>query len=605
MSTTRMSATGMLVRIGGAQPSAVAEAHERAGYALTGAAVTVSALVAGGVAAAACAPMWPVAVVIAAAAGAVAVAAVIARAVASSPGTAPRRLWFLGRVLLALVLGVFIGEAATVVATAAAVDRILDEKAHAAAVSAPEVLAAETALERAETDRAALRSTITEGETEVERALVTARCEFNPTDQCPPTRITGVPGDGPEHRAARAMLDDARARLAAARDRAPALEQRVTEAEQGLAAAYSAADRAGDRGPGARWAAMHEHTTASAAALPTRLAALLGGVLIALLPLLVRRWLGVTSQDRHAAARAAMDAAERDAETAIAVQRARIRAAAEELRADRAIEAGRLTTGLRTATPLPELGAAEPLARAVRAGATTAYPAAGPESLAAGSRSATTHGSATSPGSVAAPGSASAPGSVPASGSAAAPGSTAERSAGSGIPTGSPIRASERATGADAPVVETFGDGRRHTRVIAAIGGLEIGITEFARPGGAAPEHGAAALPGLGNLPFAEWLGPLVPSFVLGAVDSATRPLRTARRAIDDVEELTFTLRHNRVITVAVRETVPGAGVGSGRAVTATVVDVEPVLPVELVGAAPEAGESADSHARSAGTRFH
>ncbi|MBF6356807.1 DUF4407 domain-containing protein [Nocardia higoensis] len=550
-----MSVTGTLIRLGGAQPSALGEAYERAGYALTGAAVAVAALVAGGVAAAASAPMWPVAVVAAVAAAVAAVAGVIARALVSSPGTAPRRLWFLGRVLLALALGAFLGEAATVVAEDAAIDRILDEKAHAAAQSAPGVMTARTALERALAERASLAGTIADAEAEADRALVTARCEFNPTEQCPATRITGVPGDGPEHRTAQAVLDDARDRLSAARDLAPELDQRVRAAEQSLSAAYAAAELTGDRGPGARWAAMHQHTTASATALLPRLAALLAGLVIALLPLAARRWLGVTSLDRHAAARAAVDAAERDAETAIAVQRARLRAAAAEVRAERELAAVRLTTAVPTTAALPAPGEALPAAAGTRSPAVDGSPSGWGDSPSVAS--ATT----------------------------------------AGVATAAPV-ATEAGPGASTPAVEGFGDGKRHTRVIAAIGGLEIGITEFARPVRAVREQDGSDLPVLGNLPFAGWIGPLMPSFVVDVVETATRPLRTARRAIDEVEELTFTLRHNRTITVAVRETAPEAGIWSDRAVGATVVDVEPMVDVEPT-------VEADSGAHSPGTRFH
>jgi len=720
-----MSVTGTFIRLGGAHPAAVGEAHERSGYALTGAAVTVSALVAGGVAAAASAPMWPVAVVVTVAAGVTAVAGVIARAQVSSPGTAPRRLWFIGRVLLALVLGLFLGEAATVVANEAAVDRVLDEKSHIAAESTPGVIDARAALERAVTERTTLERTITEAGADADRALVTARCEFNPTEQCPPTRITGVPGDGPEHRTARAMLDDARARLAAAHARVPGLDQRVTDAEQNLTIAYSAADRAGDRGLGARWAAVHEHSTASAATLLPRLAALLAGLLIALLPLLARSRLGVTSLDRRAAARAAMDEAERDAETAIVVQRARLRAATEELRAEQALDAVRLTTAVHTAARLPELGRTRrKLAPAVDLGhvpaidrATTVAGGTGPvpaavgaaangtnRALGAASADAATgppaRGSAPAAGRIGLPsrrigspfrkpsgvtgassGGAGGPaGPVPAAASVAptgtsrtigvtstaigAPitagtGSAAGQSASTAGGHGSPFRGLG-SSAEDTQVIDGSGD-RRRTRVVAAIGGLEIGITEFARPAPAATEirpgrrsaasgddhatstgpqsadgaafadvHGFASadgtaplpaglsgaqriaeLPVIGKLPFTGWIGPLVPSFVLDAIDTATRPLQTARQTIEDIEELTFTLRHSRTITVVVRETTPGGEAWSGRAVRATVVDVEPVgsaradgEPIDLRSTDVEAVDI-DARAHSPGTRFH
>lgn len=648
-----MSVTGTLIWLGGAHPSAVGEAHERSGYALTGAAVTVSALAAGGVAAAASAPMWPVTVVVAVATGAAAVAGVIARALVTSPGTAPRRLWFLGRVLLALVLGSFLGEAATMSADQAAVDRILDEKSRAAAESAPGVVDGRAAVDRALADRAALERTITEAAAEADRALVTARCEFNPTEQCPPTRITGIPGDGPEHRTARAMLDDARARLDEARDRVPGLDQRVTDAEQSLTAAYSAAGQAGDRGPGARWAAMHEHTTASAETLLPRLAALLAGLSIALLPLLTRRWLGVTSLDRRAAARAVLDEAERDAETTIAVRRARLRAAAEELRAEQELDTVRRTTSVRAAPRLAELdGPRRMLAPAVdRTAATANETAPAPEAVGPAPTGASRSLGAAS-AALGTPAIAVGTGSAPV-GRKDAPAEESGSTAGEKVVAfrgpGSSVESSRVIDGSD---------GRRRTRVIAAIGGLEVGITEFARPVGGGPEirsglgsHGddhlrgtgpqsadgvglantapvpgssptdgaaplpaglssaqrVAELPLIGSLPFSGWIGPLVPSFVLDAIDTATRPLRTARQAIEDIEELTFTLHQGRTITVAVREPIAtGAEAGSGRTVTPTVVDVDPVGSPQA-GGTPVDGEAVDVHPRthSRRTRFH
>uniref|UniRef100_UPI0024553652 DUF4407 domain-containing protein n=2 Tax=Nocardia TaxID=1817 RepID=UPI0024553652 len=523
-----------LIRLGGGQPDLVAEAHERSGYALTGTAVLVSALVAGGLAAAACAPVWSAPVAAAAGAGVAAVAGVIARVLAvlpgtfspgtAAPGTAQRVLGLLGRMLLALLPGLFLGEAATLVATAPAIDRLLDEKAHAAASSAPEVTAATAVLERARAEQAALRATIGRGAEEVERALVTARCEFNPTPACPPTRITGVPGDGPEHRTARAMLDEARARLAADRDRAPALDQRVTEADSALARAYATAERSGDRGLGARWAAMHEHTTSAAPgpAMTTRLAALLAGLLLALLPLLARRRLGVTSQDRHAAARAAMDAAERDAETAVAIQLARMRAAAARSRAEPVVDTRRPAAARRAAAlPTGSSGSA-----------TWAVDAVPFDPEYAAARTAVTDD----------------------------PGKAYEATP--------VVETTEPVVGTGDRVVEPFG-GRRHTRVIAAFGGLEIGITEAVRPA----EHGRP--PRQAPAPSLSWLAPLLPGFVLAAVDSATRPLLSARRAVDAVEELTFTVRdgrHTRVVTLAVRETA-----AAGPSVATTVVDAEPV----------------------------
>ncbi|WP_280510392.1 DUF4407 domain-containing protein, partial [Nocardia farcinica] len=371
--------------------------------------------------------------------------------------------------------------------------------------------------------RAGLDRTIAEAKAETDRALVTARCEYNPAPQCPPTRITGVPGDGPEHRTAQEMLAEARARLAAAEARVPGLDARVAEAEKSTAAALSDAHTAGDRGVGARWAAMHDHTTDSMGALLPRLATLLACLLLALLPLLLRWWRGVTSVDRHAAARAVIDEADRDAEAAIAVTRANLRAATAELRAEQELTAARL--------------------------------------------------------------------------------------------------AAEADTAIDRE--------RQRTRIIAAIGGLEIGITEPPRtpirPAAGQPELPAAPvpredtavpetpnlpartaderpgsgleLPIIGTVPFtdtaARWIRPLVPGFVADAIDTATHPLRTARQAFEEVEEITFTFRRTRKVTVddsASSRSYPAADPWYAQRVAAAVVDV-PVR--EAAAAQPNPGRAA------------
>ncbi|HPY23823.1 MAG: hypothetical protein QG655_694 [Actinomycetota bacterium] len=96
-------------------------------------------------------------------------------------------------------------------------------------------------------------------------SLVVARCEYNPSPECPQSFITGVPGAGPETRTANGML--------------------------------------ADRGLGARWVAMNSLTMAGAGTVVLRcaLAAFFG--FLTLLPLLLRLWRGETAQDRVLAAR--------------------------------------------------------------------------------------------------------------------------------------------------------------------------------------------------------------------------------------------------------------------------------------------------------------
>ncbi|MCX4096570.1 DUF4407 domain-containing protein [Nocardia sp. alder85J] len=124
---------------------------------------------------------------------------------------------------------------------------------------------------------------------------------------------------------------------------------------------------------------------------------------------------------------------------------------------------------------------------------------------------------------------------------------------------------------------------RQRRRVVAAIGTLEIGVTEPSRHVVAAPaataHHpdpradqeqivtpphrptaptGDLELPLIGAIPFtgaaARLIRPLVPAFVTEAVDTAlgtaAAPLRTVRQVFEEAEEITFTLRRTRRVTV-------------------------------------------------------
>ncbi|WP_280438097.1 hypothetical protein [Nocardia carnea] len=152
---------------------------------------------------------------------------------------------------------------------------------------------------------------------------------------------------------------------------------------------------------------------------------------------------------------------------------------------------------------------------------------------------------------------------------------------------------------------------RQRTRVIAALGGLEIGVTErtpesTGSPAGrsalpvatgsdlpvpldkspARPSRGLE-LPLVGTVPFtdtaARWIGPLVPGFVSAAIedalDTASRPLRTARHVLSEAEEITFTLRRTRNVTIdgTVAESRPGYGRPRG-----TSSDRESIVDAEL-----------------------
>ncbi|MFE9788438.1 DUF4407 domain-containing protein [Nocardia salmonicida] len=495
--------TGLLTWLGGGLASPrrrdpetgadLAFSHEQGRYLVTGAAVSSFALIAGLVALCAllAADVGMVgallfALVVAGAAGA------LGRALATTrPGADDDRFGVAARIGVGVLAGVFVAELAATVLLGGTVDRELDVRAQVSAENAPAVVAARTTFDLATADRAALDLSIAKSQADIDRALVIARCEYNPTPECPRTRITGVPGRGPETQTANDMLDDARKQLATAQGRVEGLDQRVRTESATLAAARTSAIAEGDRGLGARWLAMNSYTASHAGAAALRLLLLLAGIVVALLPLLLRWWRGETSLDRRVDAADVADRAQREADAAIAVKRAEVRTETAALRAEHELTAAQLAIEADT-------------------------------------------------------------------------------------------------------VIDRE---RQRTRIIAAIGGFELGFSEphrkddsvslepnvtsqlpagygrHALPTGPAgtlvPAHQAPAqqapapaptsgggleLPIIGTVPFtdtaARWIRPLVPSFVANAFDSATHPMRTARQAFEEVEEVTFTLRRSRKVTV-------------------------------------------------------
>jgi hypothetical protein len=246
----------------------------------------------------------------------------------------------------AVVMGVVVGELAAILIFAGSSARRLDEQAAHSADSAPAVVAAASDLERTRQARTALDNAVVDASRQRDEALVVARCEFNPSPACPQTHITGLPGAGPEHRTADEFLADTQGHLDKAvgeRDRlAPSLDATVADDEQKLAQARDAAIATADRGFGARWLAMNTHTLASPGA--TVLRALLTGLFIVLFlfPLLLRLSRTKTTEDRRTAARAVRERADLEADTAIAVKKAEVRAAIETMRAEQELASARL-----------------------------------------------------------------------------------------------------------------------------------------------------------------------------------------------------------------------------------------------------------------------
>lgn len=516
------SISALLTWLGGGNAH-LTDRHEQSGYALTGAVVALFAGVAGGVTALATgAAGWHLIAVVFLALIATMLVGAIARALATAPTPARdesrrNRAEFGVRVAVAVVAGVVIAELASTVLFGGTVDRLLDETARRGTESVSTVVSAREELDKARADRTTLDQQISQAKTDIDAALVTARCEFNPNPECPQSRITGVPGRGPEERTANEMLADARSRLTTAEGRIESLDARVADKEKALTLARDAGYTEGDRGLGARWVAMNDYTTGHGGALALRAGTIVLMVLLALLPLLLRWWRGETSFDRRVAFRTQSDRAEQAAETAIAVERAETRVQVEKLRAEQTLTSVKLAVQADTAIDREqqrkriiaaigglEIGITESGRRAV---------------------------------------------------------SEFDRAA------------LEDARSLELPAGFVAGDGKdssvsqegnvTHSRNLPAQ--IAPGVIAPAVPGGTlapasaqgpAPTNkgGGLELPIIGTVPFtdtaARWIRPLVPSFVANAIDTATHPLRTVRQAFEEAEEITFTLRRTRKVTV-------------------------------------------------------
>ena len=251
-----------------------------------------------------------------------------------------------GRAAVAVAVGAVVGELAAVVLFSGSIDRILDERAARSADATPAVAQASAELDRTRQARTALDAAVDQAGRQRDEALVVARCEYNPSPACPQTHITGVPGTGPETRTAKDFLADTQRQLddaVANRDRvAPGLDSEIAAREQALQQARVTAMTDVDHGLGARWMAMNEHTLASPGAMLLRLVTIAFVALLILLPLILKLWRGQTSEDRGAAARAEVERAELEADTAIAVKRAEVRAAVETLWAEQQLASARL-----------------------------------------------------------------------------------------------------------------------------------------------------------------------------------------------------------------------------------------------------------------------
>nr|WP_090276643.1 DUF4407 domain-containing protein [Mycolicibacterium komanii]CRL70084.1 putative integral membrane protein [Mycolicibacterium komanii] len=490
-----------LIWLGGGEERDVAARHERSTLVSAGVVVLVTALLAWLVAAAALAQStsWPLAAVIALTSVFGLLIGALSRAIATG---AIRGSGVAGRAAVAAAVGLVVGELAAVVVFSGSADRLLDERAARTAASSPVVAQAAADLNRSRAARGELDAAVERALQRRQDALVVARCEFNPRPECPQTVITGVPGAGPENRTANDYLADAQGSLDAAlaeRDlRAPALDAQIIDAEQALGETRQAAMADVDRGLGARWVAMNDHTLANPGALVLRL--LVDGffVLLSLLPLILRRWRGETSQDRGIAADVARDRAELEADTAVAVKRAEVRAAIDTMWAEQQLASARMAVEAQLEIDREQqrrrvMEAIEP------AIPTRAERVSMPEDVYL------------------------------------------------------PIAAeAERASlvAAETPVPDTEATENLPSRV------------EEERSVEPVAEAGRPLIPGIPDVTraAARWIRPLVPPIIVNAIDTTTKPLRSARQILEETEEIHFSMRRTRKVTTQVEESEGAAG---------------------------------------------
>lgn len=387
----------------------------------------------------------------------------------------PTRRWtsVLGRSVVALVVGVVVGELAAVVLFSGPIDRGLGEQAARAANSNPAVVQASAELDRVRQARSGLDTAVGEASRRRDDALVVARCEYHPSPTCPQTHITGVPGSGPETRTANDFLGDAQRALdnaAAERDRrAPALDADIAAREHALVQARNDAMTAADSSLGARWAAMNDYTFARPGAMLLRLLAIAFFALLTALPLILKLWHGETSSERGEHAHADIERAELEADTAIAVKRAEVRAAVETLWAEQELASARLAVEAQN-----EIDREQQRRRVANA-----------------------------------------------------------------LDAPVPVR-SERASQpmAELPEAETVETPNLPARVEAS------------------SEAGNSLIPTIPDVTkaAARWLRPFVPPIVASAIETTTKPLRSARQVFEETEEIHFSLRRTHKVSVQSEE---------------------------------------------------
>ncbi|KZS60821.1 DUF4407 domain-containing protein [Mycobacterium ostraviense] len=496
---------GLLTWLGGGHWGELGECHERSTHAVAGAVVAFGSGLAWLVASLAVREStgWPTWTVVAVTLVFALLIGAVVRGTAGGPGV--DRSAIAGRAGVALAVGVVVGELAALVAFSGAINQRLDERALRNADSVPAVAQASATLQQSRAARAALDNGVEQARGHLDKALVVARCEYHPTPGCPQTRITGVPGQGPETRTANELLADAQRELdnvLAARDRqAPELDARVRQDQEALNTARQAVVAGAGRGLGTRWVAMNDVTLASAGALVLRALLIAFFALVYLLPLILRLWRGETTHDRHAAARAERDRAELEAETAIAIKRAEVRRAAEIMWAEHQLTQTRLAIEAQAEIDREQQRrrVIEALEIPVRAESQRHFEAVEP---------------------------------------------VEEVEEDMYLPIAAEAEAASRAV-AQLPAGTADRLAQTPEQLPAQVdSGGTVAADETERGGPLIPSIPDA------TKAAARWIRPLMPPFVARVIDNTTQPLRTARQVFEEVEEIAFSFKRTRKVTV-------------------------------------------------------
>ena len=500
---------GPLTWLGGGHWRELGERHERSTHAVAGAVVAFGAVLAwlvAGLAVSEAAP-WSVLAIV----PLTLVFGLLVGAVARGTASGPDRGWpgIAGRAAVAVAVGVIVGELAAFVIFASSIDHRLDERALRNADSAPAAQAS-AALQQTKDARSGLDQAVEQAREHQDQALVVARCEYNPTPACPQTRITGVPGAGPETRTANELLADAQHELdnaVSARDRqAPELDARISREEQALTQARQNVVAGAGRGLGTRWVAMNDLTFASTGALALRLVTIASFALLYLLPLILRLWRGETTHDRHATARAERERAELEADTAVAIKRAQVRREAEIMWAEHQLTQARLAIEAQTEIDREHQRrrVMDALEAPVRTTSQRPFEPAEDDMY---------------------------------------------------LPIAAEAEAASRAI---APLAAAKEDVSSET-VAGTAPEDPANLPAQVEPRGEVEpryERGTPLIPSIPDATkaAARWIRPLVPPFVARVIDNTTQPLRTARQVFEGVfeetEEITFALKRTRKVTL-------------------------------------------------------